>query len=184
MIATTSINIVDSVASSGTGMSLTTNFPQVIAWGVNMAIILGSLLFLLYLLLGGINWITAGGDKGKVEAARNKIVQGAIGLLLVVAAYTVYLFLLNILGINLGAGGFGSAARSAGGGSNNTGVCTVGQVLSDGGAGGYCTDGGSAKVKCVAAGQGPSGYNYPHFEPCDCEGGTSPKATYTFVNCN
>ena len=33
-------------------------------------IIVGGLAFLLYFLMGGIEWITAGGDKGKIEESK------------------------------------------------------------------------------------------------------------------
>lgn len=78
-----------------------TNITPIIADIINGVIIIGALLFLVYLILGGISWVTAGGDKGKVESAREKIIQGFIGLAVLVFAYTIYLFVLNYLNIGL-----------------------------------------------------------------------------------
>ncbi len=64
-------------------------------------IIVGGLAFLLYFLWGGLNWIMAGGDKGKLEESKGKITQGLIGLALLAASYVIVKFLESALGIDL-----------------------------------------------------------------------------------
>lgn len=64
-------------------------------------IIMGGLAFILFFLLGGIEWITAGGDKGKIEEARNKITQGLIGLAVLAASYVIVKFIETAIGLNL-----------------------------------------------------------------------------------
>ena len=64
-------------------------------------ILVGGLAFLLYFLWGGINWITAGGDKGKLEEARGKITQGLIGLAILAASYVIIKFIESAIGLNL-----------------------------------------------------------------------------------
>lgn len=54
-----------------------------------------------YLVYGGIEWITSGGDKGKLESARNKITNGIIGLAVVASAWAVYRLIDYFLGIGL-----------------------------------------------------------------------------------
>ena len=156
-----------------------TPFSQVIASAVNGFIIIGALLLLLYLLMGAVNWITAGGDKGKVEAARNKIIQSVIGFIVLIAVWGLYVLMLNILGVDLGQDA--SGGRGGGGGSSS-GVCTPGQTGSDGGAGGYCSNGGAARMKCFGPGDGVSGFNYNHWEPCSCTSG-SELPQYDFSSC-
>ncbi len=51
-----------------------------------VALSAASLLLLFYLVWGAIDWMTSGGDKGKVEKARNKITQAVIGLLVLLAS--------------------------------------------------------------------------------------------------
>lgn len=53
----------------------------------------------LQLLLGGFNWITAGGDKGKLETAQQKILHAIVGLGIVFASWAIYLVILRFLGI-------------------------------------------------------------------------------------
>lgn len=64
-------------------------------------ILVGGLAFLLYFLQGGLAWITAGGDKGKIDEARNKITQGLIGLAILAASYVIIKFIESAIGLNL-----------------------------------------------------------------------------------
>ena len=57
------------------------------------------------LLLGGFNWITSSGDKGKLETSQQKILQAIIGLGIVFAAWAIYIVLLKFLGVTDGSGG-------------------------------------------------------------------------------
>jgi hypothetical protein len=54
----------------------------------------------LFLMLGGFSWITAGGDKSKLQEARDKITNALIGLIIVAAAWSVMTLVGQFLGIN------------------------------------------------------------------------------------
>lgn len=64
-------------------------------------IIVGGLAFILYFLWGALQWIMAGGDKGKIEEARGKITQGLIGLALLAASFVIIKFLQSAIGLDL-----------------------------------------------------------------------------------
>lgn len=64
-------------------------------------VILGGLAFLIYLLWGGIGWITAGGEKDKIEKAKSKITQALVGLAILASSYVIILFIEQALGIDL-----------------------------------------------------------------------------------
>ena len=61
---------------------------------------LAALWFGFNFIMAGFQWISAGGDKGKVKEAKDKITQSVIGLAIVVAAYTIAGILGNILGLH------------------------------------------------------------------------------------
>lgn len=61
------------------------------------AITIGALAVIVYFLLGAFTWITSGGDKAKVEDARNKITNAVIGLVLLVSSFVLLGFLSKIL---------------------------------------------------------------------------------------
>lgn len=181
---TTTIDIQGNLENIPQGESLAgSSMTQLIITLIEGAILVGALILLVYLILGAINWITSGGDKGKVESARNKITQALIGFVILVFIYTLYTFVLNLLDVNLGQGSSGGGGGSGGSGSGGGGaVCTPFQTGSDGGRGGYCSNGGAAKMKCFGPGEGVSGFNYNHWEPCECISGEE-LPQYDFSSC-
>lgn len=57
--------------------------------------------FTLYFLIGGINWITAGGDKDKIEKAKGMLTNGAIGLIIIVVSYSLVWIIGKALGLDI-----------------------------------------------------------------------------------
>jgi hypothetical protein len=64
-------------------------------------VVVGGVAFLLYLVWGGMEWMLAGGDKGKVEQAQHKITGALIGLAILVGSYAITLFVQGVFKINL-----------------------------------------------------------------------------------
>lgn len=62
---------------------------------------LAGIMFLIYLIFAGLSWVTSGGDKGKVEAARNQMTQAALGLVVVIAAYAIAGVVGKVLGLDI-----------------------------------------------------------------------------------
>lgn len=78
-----------------------TDVGQLIGAGVGALLIIAALLAFLYLVLGGIQWITSGGDKTGMEAARNKITHAIVGLIIVGAAWAIMILVQSFLGITI-----------------------------------------------------------------------------------
>ncbi|MBI2405255.1 hypothetical protein HYV22_03705 [Candidatus Gottesmanbacteria bacterium] len=78
-----------------------TDFGKLISALVGTLLIIAALLAFLYLILGGIQWITSGGDKAGMEAARNKITHAIVGLIIVGAAWAIMILVQNFLGITI-----------------------------------------------------------------------------------
>jgi hypothetical protein len=66
----------------------------------NTVQIIGGLLVLFYFILGGVDWITSHGEKGKVEAARNKMTQAVIGFIILISTFTIVGFLGTLIGFD------------------------------------------------------------------------------------
>ena len=85
------------------GKGFSTSIGNLINGALSFIMVIAALLVFLYLILGGIEWITSGGDKSKTETARNKITSAVIGLIILAASYAILLIILNFLGFgNLG----------------------------------------------------------------------------------
>lgn len=57
--------------------------------------------FLVQLAIGGLSWLNSGGDPKALEAARNRITNAVIGLVIVVAAFGITLIVTRALGVNI-----------------------------------------------------------------------------------
>lgn len=88
------VNVGDATLSKG----FATNLGSMITSLLTIVMAIAALAVFMYLIWGGIGWITAGGDKGKTEEARNRITAAVIGLIVLAAAYAILLLVLQILG--------------------------------------------------------------------------------------
>lgn len=57
--------------------------------------------FLIYFVLGMFKWITAGGDQSKISKARDEMIQGVLGMIVIVGTYGVIGTIGTVLGLKL-----------------------------------------------------------------------------------
>lgn len=63
--------------------------------------IIGIITSLAFILIGAIQWISAGGDKAALDGARRKITSALIGLVILLGVYVIIRFIGDFLGIDL-----------------------------------------------------------------------------------
>ncbi len=63
--------------------------------------IVGAIFFIVSFLIAAMEWITSGGDAGKLTNSRNKMMQGILGLIILVAAYGIIGLIGSLIGIKL-----------------------------------------------------------------------------------
>lgn len=68
---------------------------------LGLGTVVGSIVFIIYFLLGAISWIGAGGDTSKINKARDQMIQGALGLIVLVAMYAIVGLIGTIVGLNI-----------------------------------------------------------------------------------
>lgn len=71
---------------------------NVISAVIGVLIIVAAVMAFLFLILGGLQWITSGGDKAGMEAARNKITAAIVGLIIVAAAWALMVLIGQFIG--------------------------------------------------------------------------------------
>ncbi|MFH2021698.1 MAG: hypothetical protein ABIJ33_00230 [Patescibacteria group bacterium] len=54
---------------------------------------LGAIMVLLYFIWGAVEWISSGGDKNKLESARNKMLHAVLGLIILVSSFVIIGFI-------------------------------------------------------------------------------------------
>jgi uncharacterized MnhB-related membrane protein len=83
-------------AGSGDGAEI---LGRIISAAVGFFIVIGFIMAFLYLVLGASNWITAAGDKTKLEKAQQQITQALIGLIILVSVFAIAKMLGEFTGI-------------------------------------------------------------------------------------
>jgi TRAP-type C4-dicarboxylate transport system permease small subunit len=78
-----------------------TNIGTLIQGVLQGAIVISAILVFAYLIWGGIQWITSGGDKGKTQEARDRITAALVGLAVVASAWAIMLIISYFFGINI-----------------------------------------------------------------------------------
>jgi hypothetical protein len=100
----------DGIAPTSTflgGAALTTQASSYIALEtfisqmIGLITILASIFFIFYFVIAALKWTTAGSDPGNVTKARDQMVQAVIGMLLVVASYSIIGLLGNLFGFEI-----------------------------------------------------------------------------------
>ncbi len=68
---------------------------------LSFMMIVGAILVLINLIQAGIDWISSGGDSGKIESARDRLTNAVIGLIILSASYAIWLLVKQFLGVSL-----------------------------------------------------------------------------------
>ena len=62
---------------------------------------LGALFFIVHSFIAAFNWITAAGDKGKIQKAQDRLIWSTLGLVLMIATYAIIGLIGTMIGLNL-----------------------------------------------------------------------------------
>lgn len=87
-----------STLTNDSGGSFTT-MELIISNVIGMITVIGAIMFIGYFLLGAIQWISSGGDTGKVTKARDQMMHGVLGLFVLVMVYAIVGLVGSVLGI-------------------------------------------------------------------------------------
>ena len=98
--------LADEVVDIGGQVSKNNFFGYTCVWNlisnaVNFVFIISAILDFVLLVVAGVNWITSGGDKTKLETAQKLITNALIGLAIIAASWAIYTLVLDFFGIDL-----------------------------------------------------------------------------------
>lgn len=102
------LGLIGTVLAQGTGV-ITVTKPEsfkiedigtLISGAIGAAFLIAGLIVFGYLIWGGIQWITAGGDKANVEAARSRITNALVGLAIIAAAWALMQIINYLFGVD------------------------------------------------------------------------------------
>lgn len=97
--------VVDNMEGAGDGANYNTtgdlNNPlisEVMSTVITAFLSLLGIIFLIMIIIGGFNWMTAAGSDDKVASGRKTLIRGTVGLIIVVTAYIITAFVFKALG--------------------------------------------------------------------------------------
>lgn len=79
----------ESGLNSGKVFNTDASLTQIVAQIIQVFLSLLGIIFVVLMILGGYNWMTAQGDESKVEKAKSTIQKAVIGLIIIVASYSI-----------------------------------------------------------------------------------------------
>ncbi len=81
--------------------AVTSKLEAIISEFLGLITVVAGVAVLFYFVTGALNWVSAGGDEGKIQKARDQMTQAVIGMVVIVAAYGIIGLVSNFLGLNL-----------------------------------------------------------------------------------
>lgn len=84
-------------AAAGSGL---VGIAKIVSSTIGVMTIAAGIWFLFQITIGGFNWITSGGDKAKLEAARGRLTNSFIGIVVVVAGWAILALASQFLGVD------------------------------------------------------------------------------------
>jgi hypothetical protein len=93
------------------------------AFALNFVFVVAGFILAVQLIWGGLDWVTSGGEEQKIAAAQAKIVNSIIGIIIMIAALVIWVFIAStVLGtIKFENGGIRFTLPSINDGSGNGG---------------------------------------------------------------
>lgn len=65
---------------------------------INLLFLTGTVLALAFIIYSGIQWVTSGGDKQKLQAARSRLTFTIIGLIVIALSFVIVQIVISLLG--------------------------------------------------------------------------------------
>lgn len=88
----------------GSGLAIGNESPEDIVIDlINWILGILALIAVIFILIGGFRWMTAGGNEESVETAKKILISAIIGLVIVLAAWGIALYAVTVLGNTTGA---------------------------------------------------------------------------------
>ncbi len=81
-----------------TAATAATDTENLVSTIIGFLTVVAGLAFIIYLIIAGFSWITAGGDPEKIKRAQQNITNALIGIIIVVIAYAVTAIVGSLLG--------------------------------------------------------------------------------------
>ena len=77
---------------------------DILSAALQISLVIAGLIVLLMVIMGGIQYMTSGGDKEEAQAAQKRITAALVGLVIVVSAYALAVIIEKVFGVSIVTG--------------------------------------------------------------------------------
>jgi hypothetical protein len=91
--------VTDGAGAAGSGLNSTISVNSIISTVTNVLIFFVGAISVIVLIIGGLRYITSGGNASSVQGAKNTILYAIVGLVVSIAAYAIVQFVFQQFGI-------------------------------------------------------------------------------------
>ena len=81
--------------ASDSGLETDVSVPTMVGNVIRIILGISGTAALIIVVIGGVKWMTSGGNETKITSARKLMVSGAIGIVIIAAAYAITSFVMN-----------------------------------------------------------------------------------------
>ncbi|MBP9814128.1 hypothetical protein KBC80_02940 [Candidatus Woesebacteria bacterium] len=92
--------VIPSSLGSGSNEAGSAAIGSIVGAIVGLLLVAGFVAAFIYLLMGGFDWITSGGDKAKLQSSRDKITNAIVGLIIVSSVWAIMTLVGQFVGID------------------------------------------------------------------------------------
>ncbi len=75
--------------------------PRIVSGAIRLILVIAALIAFIFLIIGGIKWVTSGGDKEKTANAQQTLTAALVGLVIVFAAWAIIRLIETFFGIQI-----------------------------------------------------------------------------------
>ena len=75
--------------------------PRIVSGAIRLILVIAALTAFVFLIVGGIRWVTSGGDKEKTARAQQTLTAALVGLVIVFAAWAIIRLIETFFGIQI-----------------------------------------------------------------------------------
>lgn len=93
--------IVDNEYTQNATVDPLSNLEAIISNSIGFITVLAGMFFLYQFVTAAFSMVTAGGDTGKLNSARDRMLHGVLGMIMVVASYSIVGLLGSVFGLNI-----------------------------------------------------------------------------------
>lgn len=75
--------------------------PKIVSGGIRLILVVAALTAFVFLIIGGIKWVTSGGDKERTATAQQTLTAALVGLVIVFASWAIIRLIETFFGIEI-----------------------------------------------------------------------------------